>query len=67
MNSHNYLTNGAWNAETSIVFHFLEIDRRKRGSVIVRQNLIRDFLAPLCVYVCLFCLYIRVLALNEKT
>ena len=28
VNSHNYLTNGAWNAETSIVFHFFEIETR---------------------------------------
>ena len=30
VNSHNYLTNGAWNAETVIVFHFFEIEMRNR-------------------------------------
>ena len=35
----------AWNADTFIVFHFLEIDRRKRQT---------KFSAPLCVYVRVF-------------
>jgi len=33
----------------------------------VSQNWNREFSAPLCVCVCVFCLYIRFLALNKKT
>ena len=61
VNSHNYLTNRAWKWQD---FHFLEIDG-ENGSVIVRQTWNKAFSAQICVYVRVFCLYIRVLALNK--
>ena len=52
MNSYNYA-------------HFLQIDRRQRFCNSQTKLKKREFSAPLCVCVCVFCLDIRCLALNR--